>query len=531
MAQVQKEVGDNFNQKNAEFFFRRVQENLTNITPVEIVKKLSSIYCNINTDSTYQLTLKEYTLVGDLCYIVGLDMTSNIKSFNKIAVENFAKRSEILGLNIPEFGDKFEDVLVVIKPENIIDAKEELKVILTSPVYAKDENKVSLLKSNLKKLFKHFNIPVNFAIGLDEIFNSKIFTYNDVLKLNSLLQNNSTFENNSLKHVITLYKDEFFVSVLQEADKLFQLQKFAVLYFDSILSVMELYNAKPDFVLFFDKDNIEGYDFEGKYPIDNTLDNVEEAEIVEEETTNLSPEVEEETTKFQEKFHPSDVERASKFQDEEPDYFIRSVIEEQLGRNIVTFEDFITGVYKCIENKDFIQYFYQYISANRESKLRKEFSDVWAEFDINEFRDRLKLRINGSRDSYKQLAEKMLQPIDPDKLHSVINYINDCINELVITSGEAKNYLISQLVENQVTTYRQLQQMIGLIEQQNISGSGYYAYVALYNYLYNQTDAKEIFKQSHLTDDKGIEISVLIAIQQFYFGIGHEQQIEPAKEA
>lgn len=513
MANMQKEIGDNFNEKkNAEFFFRKIQENLTQLGPEVILRDVEKIIDKLEADADYVLTVKEFTLLGDLTYMIGLDMTNNGKNFHKVSCENFHARFEMIGLNDAVGFDLLNDILSNLKAENIIPAKEELKQILEKEIESK-ALEGSALKASLKTLFKHFTIPVNFAIGLNDIFSHDKLTYNDILKLNSLIQNNSTFDAKSLKYVINLYKDEFYIKTLQKADELFQLQKFSVLYFDCILSALELNVAAPDFLGFLSKETLEAYDF--------TAIEVEKSE---EPVTEVPVEEEKQDEIWDERFHPQAVERAQNLQDEEPDFFVRCVLEEKLARPIKTISDFKEALDKCINSEDFIQYFYQYISANRESTKRIWFGDVWVEFTEQELKDSLNNVIVEKRAEYKKLAELMMQEIPADKANSIVNYLNECINELVITSGEAKNYLISQLVENQVSTYRHLQQMMGLVEQQQISGEGYHAYVALYNYLDSQTNCKTIFKESHTADYLAMYISVYVGVKQFYFGV--EKSVE-----
>lgn len=517
MAQ-QREVCDNFNHKSAEFFFNKIRENLTSGTPEKICQSVDAITKKLDADKDYKLNVTEFTLIGDLAYLVGLDMANNNKFYKRIPVTNFIERFKVVNLNTKQFSKSFDDILFRIKTENIIPAKEELKTILVQPIKT-DALQTSALKAQLKNLFKHFSIPVNFAIGLDEILNSKnALTYNDILKLNGLIQNNTTFLSGALKSVMKLYNDAYFNETLRRGDELFQLQKFGVMYFDSIISAVELHNSLPEFMFFIgDENEYKTYDFEAAEA--NVIKKEEQAasEQIPAEVETATGAETEVKVEFNEKFHPKEVERATKLQDEEPDYFVRSVLEEQMGRPIVTLDDFKEAVMKCISNKDFIQYFYQYLSANKARKDRKPFDDVWAEFTPASMEAFLDTHIQQKREEYKELAESMLKPIPSDKTNSIINYLNECINNLIITTPEAKNYLISQIAENQVSTYRHLQQMLGLVEQQQISGTGYYTYVVLYNYLDTQTDCKDIFAKSHKADAMGVEISAFIGLKQFIF--------------
>lgn len=211
-----------------------------------------------------------------------------------------------------------------------------------------------------------------------------------------------------------------------------------------------------------------------------------------------------------------------KLPEEDPDFFVRACAEEYLKKKIENIEDFENSIENIINSdSDFLQYFYHYIAYHKNNKEnRKQFEEVWSEFTKEELHNSLTSKIENLQNEGKEIAEKIFALIPEKNLGHIINYVRECIDNLVIITDEkniTKSYLLSQFSENGISTYHHLQQIMSLIESQYISGAGFTSYCTLFDYIITQTEAKEIFEESAKLDDYNMRINVYTQLKNFYF--------------
>lgn len=107
--------------------------------------------------------------------------------------------------------------------------------------------------------------------------------------------------------------------------------------------------------------------------------------------------------------------------------------------------------------------------------------------------------------------------IPADNLQKIVIYVNGLIKSCFIDGKERKAFLMQQLYENQITTYKHLHQTIGLIEECKISGKRLNSYINLRNYLLeNEELFVKIFDEVAKIDVYQTKISLYGALREFF---------------
>lgn len=504
-------------QKEALAFFNRIKGELIESGEEKINNELLSLIQKLENDKEYAFTIEEYCLLGNLTYLVGLDMTGTRENFLKMPVDNFFKRFEEVKLTSKEFADNFNKILSLVGEKNIVPVKDEMKDYLTRDVKGEAEQ-LHNLRLAYKKAFKTFQIPVNYAVSLGEMFSNKTLTYQDVLKFNSMIYEHTRFARHSIKNVIEIFAMPFYIQTIQEAEKMAQTQRFSIVYFDCILSARELRENHPDFTNFLhDEDKRINYSYM----------KADREEVEKKENEEAVAQQEAEKPDWDEKFHPTNPLEAQRFQVDHPDFFLRSVLEEFLHRGIKKPSDIIEAMDNMLQNPDYASQFYQWMAANNKSDKRVEYKEVWGEIMPDSIKAVIGDRIDEKREDYKKAVELITKDIPDENINRIVTYVNDVIQNLVIDGSEQKGYLLTQTFENQVKTWKHLQEMLQIIEQQYIDGSQYDSYVILYNYLKENTNFKEIMDNVEIYQRNEIEISLYTQLKQFIFPKKEEVEVKP----
>jgi hypothetical protein len=303
--------------------------------------------------------------------------------------------------------------------------------------------------------------------------------------------------------MIKLYSNKLWLELLNTASKYFDNQKFAVIYLDSIISLKESKNKIGDLLgdVLFEK--ITDEQFEKSESAYNAA---------------ISQEVElpetYETKEIEEKSYvrlPDDV--VSELQNNNPLQFLIEVLSDLNNHNIKSGDDIINSLEKLFENEDFAQNVYHYVKAHeKKTFISKENVEFINEDLVKTFENIL----NKLGSEYKILAEKICSQINPDYLRKIINYVDNCISDLILVTDEQKQYLISQTMENGISTYQHLSEMIGMIEGCDINGNSILSYVALNEYLNDNTELSDIFEASQQINPIQLKLSFWAGFADFF---------------
>ena len=493
-------------QKNVAALYAEVKHYFESAKTEDIVSSLEHIKKSIEEDSKYSLTTDEYTLLGFITYLIGLDVTNSREHVKVVPADNLRSRFIDNSLNAEKIITPLNDILKVIDVVNFDKAKTELKEILETPIPG-SKQELGEMRIAIKQTVKHYAIPVVIAKDLSELVTKENLTYKDVLRYNTIIHRESMFLDGSMKSTLRLLTNLPFVKAITKGESLYLQQKFSLVHFDSIISAHELVNCFPNilaYTLVPFETKVEVSELLDKYGISDTESEPQEAKT-ETEATEAKP------------------DEPKRLPEEEPDFFVRACAEEYLKHKIETVDDFFEAIDAIIKsNNEFLGYFYQYIGYQKTNKEnRKAFEEVWPEFSKEELHQAILTKINEYQLQGKEIAEHIYAEIPEKNRGHIANYVHECIDNLVIITDEkanTKSYLISQFSENGITTYHHLQQIMMLIESQYICGTGFTSYCQLYDYIVAQTDAKELFAETESIDGINTNIQVYTQLKSFLFG-------------
>lgn len=469
------------------FFFEKVKtslENKNHFTKLcEILKKV---------DSNEKLNTKEFELVGMFSYILGIDYISQKTNYNQLVTTNVINR--INALNLLDKTESIEIFFQIMENMNISlieESKEKMKNQVSEKL--KDLNGADIIdiRMQLTQIINNSLIPIRFILDVNEILERKINTYQDILKLNSFIYNEFEISGDSIDGISKLYKNKSFISSLDTASKYFDNQKFSFIYFDSILSLSEYQKAEnnPSILNFLENEEL-----------------IKELPTLEEIGEKLKNEAVK-TEPVEEIVHELVDANLT-------DEYLKAVLQENANIKIKTEKDFEKAIDSLVENDELVQQVYQFIKI-KISDNRKDSSEIYGD-DINTIAV-VSEKEEEVKNAYVDLVTRYTMEIPADNLQKIVIYVNGLIKSCFIDGKERKAFLMQQLYENQITTYKHLHQTIGLIEECKISGKRLNSYINLRNYLLeNEELFVKIFDEVAKIDVYQTKISLYGALREFF---------------
>lgn len=504
----------NFNQpKN--LFLERITERLNFFKERE--EKYVSVLDQIEVGK--DLTSEQFELVGSLCYLVGIDFTNQPYLLKNIC-DNVFQRFLQFSFS-EEFIQSFVYSLNRISETTLQTAKNSLKDKYVSEIKIQSEELTDYNKMRLsiKLIFKNSIVPINMSVGIQEILDKKQLTYDDIIKLNSLINRQCKFVGNkAFKEFVTLVNNKLWNNLIVKASKHFDGQKFAIVYLDGILSVIESNKKFGSHLIEIICANSITIDFEA------LKTNFEDLQIIDDVLIE-KPEVVEEVIENEYKRLPDDV--IGNLQENVPFEFVVNVIADLSKTYPQTEEDLIIGFDKIYEQTDFYQNVYHYLKAKM-SSLNS--TSIRCGFDIQKLLDIITVRLTTNAEQYKILVEKTCAQIPDDSLNKVVAYVNACIKDLILVTDEQKQYLVSQVVENNITTYQHLEQILTLIETCDINGGEIVSYVVLNKFLLSNTDIAETFQISGDIEPLQLKLQWEAGVAEFLRAMLKEVPVEQSTQ-
>jgi hypothetical protein len=478
------------------FFYESIKEKIASQT--EIDKILDS--CVEAVDKGLNFTRKQFEILGGLCYFIGIDYTNQL-TLNETISQRVAERFK--NLNLPKNTTKYlVKVLVNLDVNKLEDAKEALKMEVDKTIVLPTEDKLKMqnLLMLVKGIVANSSIPVNMANATHELINKKDISYTDLLKMNSLINRQCKFFGaKAANKFLSLNNSQMWQELLNKALRKFDNQKFAVIYIDGIISAKESLLKFDEKILL----NVLNGDLSKV-----TFPKIEEIKPVETPVEEISEvnETENHPTLTQEEF--------DRLMREEPVPFIFEVLNDVNKKFPENAQDIIYGFQNIMSNDEMLQSIYSYLKGN----VGKIKAEDFQKFNINypEVLVALNEVLSQSRSEYARLITLICEPIPDEILPKIINYVNSCIGDLILETEEQKQYLISQLIENQISTYKQLQQILELIDQSDITGNQIFSYVTLYKYIMENSEVSKIFTETENVEKYQIETSLFMAINDWF---------------
>lgn len=499
---AQKQIEQN-EKKN--FFFEHVKSVIKNKKENDVLKtELKNFKLNLENNNINNLTTSEYELIGVFSFLMGIDYTGQAY-LQKNILENVDKRFAELQISDDERYLYF-DIMNLLKSstknisELINSAKESLKNRITLEIKPKTEDILvyKKMKSEINSFLNKLTIPIGLSISIVD-FKKNELTYEKILKINSLINEQGEFSGSDSKYLINLYSNKMFNELLKKASEYFDDAKYSLIYEESILSVLDSINRFPLTSLVLNIDTLTDEYF------------AEQKKKYEELIKDDKQEVDENT--YSEKYTENDIKI---MMEEHPDDFIITALEDNYNRYIESKEDFIDTIEKLIRNEDYVQHIYTYMSANINSPKRIKGKHYLFTNSISEIVEMFNNKVIEYGKKYKELVEFNCAEIPENQRGRIVDYVNDCIKACILSTKEQKQYLLSQLIENGITTWNHLQQILSVIETCNIKGEDALCYQNLYDYIHDKENIIKVFDNTKEIDTYQLKMSVYRAFREWY---------------
>ena len=461
-----------------------------------------------------ELSESDFELIGIFSFLMGVDYTSqaypNRETLSKV-------KERFLALNITdEMINTYFDIMNSINVENsktlkegestIFDnifgkALESMKDAYLAKIEVPNAKTVELklIKSKLNKFLDIIEIPIGYATAIVE-FKKHDLTYESLLKANDIVNNQGIYTGTCINKFTELYGDKFFMELLSKASSLFNNTKFALIYEESILSTLESINRFPLCI------DAESY-------TDNDYQEMKDAYIKKQEElfNNVSKNKEEYQSPKMTK------EQIHQLMETAPDEFVILNLLDNIKQNkFNSANEVVAAIDNLCEQTDFVEHMFTYIKKNQDNPHRCVGATGIENIDISEIVNAIDTIIALESDNYKNYAEENCAEIPSEQLNRIVTLVNDVIRGCVLKTQEHKQYLISQLYENGVTTWNHLQQIMTVIETCDIYGESATAYNNLYNYIQEKTNITEVFENAKKLNGLQIKLSVYHAFKNWF---------------
>lgn len=468
--------------KTGNMFFEQIQRNLSSMSEEEIIKKITD---------------RDFETLGMICFIVGIDYTGQQWRQNKV-ITNVRKRLEEVKLSekvIEIFTETINNLKGVEVEQYWNTVIENNKNCVTRKIEVSTENRLvfNQILINIKAILNKLIVPIGYASTIYNIKKEDL-TYEHLFKFNSLVSKNSSYRGVIHRRLSELYGDPYFNQMLQDMMNKYDLAKYTFIYAESIQSVI---------------DSLNRFAFDLS-PVDAEVEKQQEEEFNKQQE-ELDAKAKEEPKA---KKSYSDDESADIMQNN-PDLFIETILGEQIDLgdepcDVIPEEYYLACIDKLIEKEELLQHVYMYLNANKSHKNRIE------EEYYQDLVDLLQTKIGVLNEQYKKLAEFNCKELEEEQKQRIISYVNNCIEVCIMSDENQKQYLISQLIENGITTYNHLQQIMSIIETCTIYGEDSNCYVDLYNYIQDKTNIKEVFDNANVLSKLELQLQVYTAFKNWY---------------
>jgi hypothetical protein len=441
-------------------FFEKIKEQITKkITDNTLVKDLQRIALAFEADERTPLAQRDFETLGMMAYLNGLDYTSQLGGLTSPVMLNVVKRFSDLSIPLEAIA-AYQLVIKAFHPSTLEAPKDETTTMVerTVPLPA---NRMMPIRSAINTILNNNTYPVMFALDIDRIKRLKTFTYQDFLKINSLIYEQVDLNGKYIRTMNQLYMNRDMREILNQGSDYFDLSKFALVYYESIFSVKEFQaiNGYPEIAPYYENpDTIEQLPVKHEMP---------EQEYVAPDPSLVN----------KPKYSPPVADQ------NDTDGFIKAVIEECAGLKVETVSDFMQALAAVIADEKLSPTVYKYIKANMAVR-RTAFADVWGAGSADML-DALMLEIEDQKEKYKDLVIRYTEELPVDNAGRIVRYVNELIEACVMHGGERKSILMQQVNNNQITTYKHLNETINKIEECKIDGAKSDKYTQLHDYLLN----------------------------------------------
>lgn len=481
---------ENLNKEKA-IFFKEVEELCKNDEAMDVLKNIQNKL--VRGEKTFTET--EVKTFGAFLFVLGYDYLLQTEYEEKHIVDNVISRLSNIGLtkDSPEI-KKLLEICNFIS-EN----KTDFIYSEFSRIYEENENKLDSnqfiidligqegadeLKKTIELIVNHSVAPIKYYNVLDSIKENG-FTITNFTQICRYISEVAELE--ASQGLVDLYSNNKFQMVTMSARSVIDNCKL-LLIFCEVAGMLESTERKFKFEL------------EGEAVDTAESESEENSEPTETDDEELS-ETDKENVIYNEKNNPRKFIYGLFFKDEMNDF--------------KTFDEIIYP--NLEENLEYLQYIYQYITKNIDAEEKDEL--VLSENQKNnliKFNQELLEGTETTKAEYKRISELICADIPKETLDLVVQYVNDVIGNLILSTPQQKQYLLSQLLENGISTYNHLMQVLSIIETckiENIACAGYYK--TLVDFLSENESIKEIYTESKKLDNLTSKIIFYQKLHEF----------------
>jgi hypothetical protein len=472
-------------------FFETIKRKIAvKVEDGTLIYDLERVAANFEKDPKSKMHQQDYELVGMMAYLNGLDYTSQVGGLTGPVVTNVIKRFVDQKIGAPEiraYGRiiKAIDLSVLEEPKD-----ETTNLVLTNVKLSPSE--MLQIRAGINNVLNGSNYPMKFALEINELKLKKHWTYQDFLKINSMIYEQIDLGGKHFKSLNKVYGTKEYRDMLQKGSEYFDLQKFALIYYESIFSTKEFnqIHSFPDLSIYFeDASEIVKLPLRYEQP---------KQEIVGNPAEMAAPP----------KFVPTMADQNN------TDMFFRAVIEEKGERQIVTGADFMHCLETLTSDDSLVGNVYKFIKANQSTRRlggEATYPGIYSDID-----DLLQQKIVVLKEEYKELVIRYTEEIPADNVGRIVRLVNELIEASVVKTGERKSMLMQQYFNNQITTFKHLHETINQLEECNIDGSRSDRYTALHDCLKNSSyPFVKLFQEVEALEPMNNRLQVYQGVQAF----------------
>lgn len=438
------------------------------------------------------LTTKEFEILGGLAYLHGLSFTTQRGELNKEAMLNFNARMEVVKLSKEEL-ESFVSLIDGLTEQTLIDANVRQEALLLKPTKIDTRKFLHILDG----ILQCSAYDVEISEELHRFTNLEELDYSDLLKIHKTIFEKLDINGGILLEFSKLMELPNVKEEYEKAIHYFDLQKYSLISYDAIMSLKEWFDAEPELMKIYASTS----------DVSNLRSNSEiDAEFL---ANNVKPNVPQESKFGREEINPALT-----------DEFLRATLMES-GRgqellNLATPQDVIQAFENLLENEELLPTIFQFLRA-RVSVGRQDLTEVYG-FDCTPIVDEYKKRYLEIKTKMRADLEKYHQDIDSAVLKTINEILNSVIETLVVSGVETKGYMLQQLTESQIKTYKHLHQFLALVEKSKLVGIGFERYVELVNFIRENIEVKSIFAIAENFDTDQMHMNYSKGILDFYLG-------------
>lgn len=503
----QQLLEEQYNRQQSNFFYESISKKLKNN-----LEKLPEIIDMMPQTLAVEgcLSRKQFEMIGCLSYFVGIDFINN--PTDKTIQERVGARFK--AIEVPhESITKFIDIVEKLFPEEYNIPVEKLKNEVNKEIVVPTHDAIEFreIRLLLKQIAANSIMPITVVVGANDILDmSYKLTYNDMLRANSLINRQCKFQGaKAITKFMKLNSHTMWTGLLDKSLIKFDNQKLAVVYLDTMLSTKELITKiGKDNVIAVLTSNLDKFKY--KPGVEEVVDGAAEYKkdqeidaVVDEFVDALD---DNKNSKNSKTYAPLADGEINTFMESDPSRFMYEVISDINKKYPETIEDVDDAIKAIFDDSDFGQHIYQFMKAK--ISLLTPYNFYFPGFEASTLASLMNDKFKEYRDEYKELMELTCKEIPEEIMHKLVNYVNSCIGDLILESDDQKQYLISQLIENGITTYQHLHQIMEMIESCDIIGSQISSYAVLNKYINEQQDIVDIFEKTEQTQSVQLKMAV-----------------------